>query len=159
MYLSYIYPYALTLGSLVGSQSLLLRILLRLSDSRLGIMGRLILLVVSLVVAIEASMIFHGSTVTIGGASYFASPESVAQLPEALKFISQAQAVSDFVPITVVDVGGSTGDLSMLLESYLQQDDVLNQEFLQGKSSWPGEIKWHKLTRNSFIRQRNLVRL
>ncbi|KAI0168748.1 amidase signature domain-containing protein [Pestalotiopsis sp. NC0098] len=94
-------------------------------------MGRFILLVVSFVVAIEASMSFHGSTVTIGDASYFASPDSVAQLPEALEFISQAQAVSDFVPITVVDVQGSTGDLSMLLKSYLQQDDVLNQKFLQ----------------------------
>lgn len=98
-------------------------------------MGRFILLIVSFVVAIKASMSFHGSTVTIGGASYFASPDSVAQLPKALEFISQAQAVSDFVPITVVDVRGGTGDLSMLLESYLRQDDVLNQEFLQGQSS------------------------
>lgn len=117
------------------------RSLLLLSDSRLGIMARFILLVSSLVVAIKASMSVHGSTVTIGDASYFASPDSVAQLPQALEFISQAQAVSDFVPITVVDVRGSTGDLSILLESYLQQDDVLNQEFLQGQSSWLGEGK------------------
>lgn len=96
-------------------------------------MGRFILLVVSFAVAVKASMSFHGSTVTFGGASYFASPDSVAKLPGSWEFISQAQAIGDFVPITVVDVRGSNSDLSTLLLSYLQQDDVLNQEFLQGQ--------------------------
>lgn len=97
-------------------------------------MRRFIHLAMALSLGLAASMVSHGSLLTIGDASFYVSPLSLVTLPNNLQSLSNASSVGDFIPVTVLETMNTTTDVTDTLSSYLEKDDVFNEAFLQGLS-------------------------
>ena len=94
-----------------------------------------LLLAISFICGAAASVVSHGAMLTIGNVSYYIPSQPTAELARLRRIFTKADPADDLIPVTVLDVGAfNETDVTALVSSYLEKDDVLNEEFLSGKS-------------------------